>query len=139
MQYLYYNPLFVCLYVCVYVSQQTPPRPFDKFTSFFWKREMLYPANTLSTFHDLHSKVKVMTEVKVIDFFLSLRNLMNCPENGKLYFHKFHTNFMKNFTLVAGFMSTQHRAVSDKRGNSTDCASDQYFNDVIFCFSQAKA
>ena len=53
---------------CMSVCSQTPPRPFDRCTSFWVKRCFSYPEYTLSIFRDLDLNVKVTMADKVTKF-----------------------------------------------------------------------
>ena len=61
--YLYYNSARSS--ICMIVCPQTSRKPTDGFTLYLVGRCTSYSDNTWTTFHDLGSKVKVTTEVKV--------------------------------------------------------------------------
>ena len=48
----------------MYVCPRTPPRPLNRFSSYFQEIYVLYPGVTLSIFRDLHLKVKVIKTKK---------------------------------------------------------------------------
>ena len=91
---------------------QTPPRPLVRSTSFLVMILIPYPGWFLSIFHDLRSKVKVTTEVKVVDFF-NFGKFDELSRKLKIFFskmsYKFHENFhryLKHLVTNAGIQLT---------------------------------
>ena len=93
------RPLSVCLSVCLCVCSQTPPRPLVGLTLFHGGMLISYRGVTLSIFHDLGSKVKVTTEVKVIDFFFRFGKFDELSRKLKIIFSKMSYKFHENLEI----------------------------------------